>query len=283
MNVSKYQNLTPGVLRQAFQSPSSTKGSVLVYLIVVILIFGVLGVTMVSLFTSATTSSATPNDARRAYFIAESGIRYGLSRIRNVNFHEDFIEDINQTTAYTLEDGSWFSINIFNPGFKYTSSAGADLTLEVPYDGKIPKNLSIPNVTLVNWQDFREQIPPAGSHKLITGSALTEGNNSFTITLEDTGFIANVGDTVCLAVHPEPNPHTIMEKPSINSYIYVDEDAKDFLPNRNGAIKIYQPNPGTGIYYDWAYEKLDHDSANNRVILSGLTELPGAPPGPVLM
>ena len=42
MNVSKYQNLTPGVLRQALKSLSSTKGSVLVYLIVVILIFGVL-------------------------------------------------------------------------------------------------------------------------------------------------------------------------------------------------------------------------------------------------
>jgi len=36
MNVSEYQNLMPGVLRQLFQSPSSTKGSVLVYLIVVL-------------------------------------------------------------------------------------------------------------------------------------------------------------------------------------------------------------------------------------------------------
>jgi Tfp pilus assembly protein PilX len=58
---------------------SDQKGNILVYLIVVILIFGVLGVSLVSMFTTATGSSATPNDAKRARFIAESGIRYALS------------------------------------------------------------------------------------------------------------------------------------------------------------------------------------------------------------
>lgn len=64
MSQSNRKNIVPTTIRGKSQSPSNMAGSVLVYLIVVILIFGVLGVTTVSLFTTTTTSSATPNDAR---------------------------------------------------------------------------------------------------------------------------------------------------------------------------------------------------------------------------
>ena len=59
------------------------KGNLLVYMVVVLLIFGVLGVSLVSLFSTTTGSTATPNDAKRARLIAESGIRYALSEIKN--------------------------------------------------------------------------------------------------------------------------------------------------------------------------------------------------------
>jgi hypothetical protein len=241
MNVSKYQNLTPGVLRQALQSLSRTKGSVLVYLIVVILIFGVLGVTMVSLFTSAATSSATPNDARRAYFVAESGVRYALSRIRNANFHQDFIEDLNQTTAYTLDDGSSFTINVFSPWFISTTGQNTSthnpFALAVPNEGKIPEGFSIPdtNVFLVDWQNFRTGTDT--SYAGITDSSTPAEAKSLTITLGD-NLVISADDIASLAVKCDNNGHTIRKMPDSNSYLYIAEEAKDFFPSRYGAIRI---------------------------------------------
>ncbi len=100
----KYQPLSSDISVTFKQS-----GSVLVYLIVVILIFGILGVTMVSLFTTASTSSATPNDARRAYNLAESGTRYAFSELRENEFEEDTIIALNSTTYNVTDAGSFYS------------------------------------------------------------------------------------------------------------------------------------------------------------------------------
>ena len=81
MNSSKNPNSPSNVLQTIDQTLGSIQGNVLVYLIVVILIFGVLGVTIVSLFTTATSSSATPNDARRARYVTESAMRYAFSEL----------------------------------------------------------------------------------------------------------------------------------------------------------------------------------------------------------
>ena len=86
MKLSRYKNIISGPLRELSQSRWTTKGSVLVYLVVVLLIFGVLGVIIVSLFTTATSSSATPNDSRRAFYLAESAARYAASELREHDF-----------------------------------------------------------------------------------------------------------------------------------------------------------------------------------------------------
>ena len=60
--IPEKQPIAPG----QFKKPASnSNGNILVYIVVVILIFGVLGVSLVSLFSTATQSGATPNDARR--------------------------------------------------------------------------------------------------------------------------------------------------------------------------------------------------------------------------
>ena len=53
------------------------------YIALVLIIFGVLGGVMASLLTSSMTSSATPNYSRRALYMTEAGMRYGLSELRN--------------------------------------------------------------------------------------------------------------------------------------------------------------------------------------------------------
>jgi len=57
----------PAFSKTVPQRRASVKGNILVYLVVVLLIFGVLGVTIASLFKTTILSAAMPNDSRRAY------------------------------------------------------------------------------------------------------------------------------------------------------------------------------------------------------------------------
>ena len=59
------------------------QGSMLVYLVLVIVVLGLLGAVMLSLYNVATLSSSMPNAAIDARYMAESGIRYALSELRN--------------------------------------------------------------------------------------------------------------------------------------------------------------------------------------------------------
>ena len=61
---------------------SGEKGNILVYVVIVMVIFGLLGALMVSLFSTSIGSSATANESRRAFYLAEAGLRYGLSELR---------------------------------------------------------------------------------------------------------------------------------------------------------------------------------------------------------
>ncbi len=65
---------------------------------------------MVSLFSTSTSSSATRNDARRAAYALEAGVRYAFSEMRNEDFATDTIGKLNSTTAYTLDSGQNFNI-----------------------------------------------------------------------------------------------------------------------------------------------------------------------------
>ena len=140
MNTLMVTKLASGAFRPLERTLCSLKGSILVYLVVVILIFGVLGVTIVSLFTTATSSSATPNFARRAFYLKDSGMRYALSELRNSNFNTGVINTLNSTT-YSADPLGTFRLNIFGPWFEssaqYSFSGGGTLTVTVP-EGDLP-------------------------------------------------------------------------------------------------------------------------------------------------
>jgi hypothetical protein len=241
-------------------------GSVLVYLIVVILIFGVLGVTMVSLFTTATTISATPNHARRACFMAESATRYAFSELRGNDFAEDTINDLNSTT-YNVTDAGSFSIRALNLWFEYLSSSGTTHTLitpkgKLPLDFVVPANPTNPKVWAINFEYLGLNI---SSVEMIT--AYTRINDT-TLTIEANNLNVTAGERVGLAVQPS-HTHTVSE----NGDLYVEHDAKNFFPRFNGAIKINS--------VDFSYDRLIDEPANNRVKLTNLDTISGSFPGTV--
>ncbi|UCF90618.1 MAG: PQQ-like beta-propeller repeat protein, partial [Desulfobacterales bacterium] len=216
------------------------EGNTLVYIVVVMLIFGTLGVTMVSLFSSSTVSSATRNDARRALYMAESGTRYAISEIRNSDFDSDIIDTLN-TTTYTVNGGGRFTINVFGPWFESLSdqsqSAGLNLTLNVP-EGNLPQDFSVPPgppyVSVVNWEYI--DIATGGATAQVQGFTRVD-DKTLNLNLGDS-FTVNSGEKVCLAVKPSEDQSNIV----VGGSLRVASEAIDIFPRKNGAIDIRRKN-----------------------------------------
>jgi hypothetical protein len=232
--------------------PTKDRGNTLLYILVLLLIFSVLGVTMVSLFTTSSTSSTTPNDARRALYMAESGVRFAMTRLRKSGFTQSTVDELN-TTTYTLNNGGSFTFNVFGPWFnnndlnvsplKLNATAGKSIPI-----GFIPDGSSVVNpVQVVNF-DFPGWAPTADTQTAVVSGIASQTGPSLDLNLND-NFVANPGELICLAVQPANSPpyaypHSVVE----GSSLYVTLAAKDIFPKRNGAIYIKKN--------DYFYEEL---------------------------
>ncbi len=257
MKISTDLNHILCALHQAGRPHNASKGSVLVYLVVVILIFGILGVTMVSLFTTATSSSATPNDARRAYNLAESGTRYAFSELRANNFDVVTINALNSTT-YNVTDAGSFSIRAFSLWFESPSiQNGNPYTLNIP-KGRLPLDSFVPvnsNVWIINFE-YLETTDDLGARSPI--SAYTRVDDTTARFNIAGGFNVSTNERVCLGVMPTTTQGPL----AAGADLYVERIAKDFFPRFMGAININRVN--------YSYDRLVDDPANNRVKLENL-------------
>jgi hypothetical protein len=210
-------------------------GNVLIYVVVLMLIFGVLGVVMVSLFTSTTASTVTRNDSRRARYMAESGVRYAFSELRKGDFEESVIDTLLATT-YNVQNSGTFEYNIFSiwflsPSDQNISSGNLDLDVE---EGEIPDDFSpTGNIFVVNADpaDPSGVIPEDSplSTAIIQGYTKI-GPKSLRFTLGD-NFFLHKDKMACLAVQPNANQNV-----SVGGTLDVHEDARFIFPSHNGAI-----------------------------------------------
>jgi hypothetical protein len=235
---------------------SQKRGSILVYIIVVMLIFAVLGTAMVSLFSTSISSSATANESRRAFYLAESGLRYGLSELRKLNgFSTLNIATLNDT-LYKMPPSGDFDITVFGawffspmaPGQKIKSFApGNEITLQVE-KGKIPagfidKNLPavIPNLYIVN---VGYDLTYSDATAQVTGPPFDISDTSFKLRVSDdfkvnenTSLTQN-SSRICLAVKPL-NPNSSFT-PTGDSAAYLDLDrtALNIFPKTDGCFLL---------------------------------------------
>jgi hypothetical protein len=130
---------------------TARNGNTLLYIVVVMVIFGFLGVTMVTLFTTSTVSSGTPNDARRALYLAESGVRYAVGELRNTGFNPGTINRFNAPTTFSVSGAGTFTVDVFGPWFDSTATdsvSGGTFQLTVP-EGRLFANFTIPAEALI--------------------------------------------------------------------------------------------------------------------------------------
>ncbi len=260
MNPDQQKSMATAGLRTACRPTLEMTGSVLVYLVVVILVFGVLGVTMVSLFTSATTSSATPNNSRQACALAEAATRYAYSELKANDFAESTIDDLNATT-YNLADGGSFSMRVLGLWFGNDSGSGTTHNLFVP-KGILPDGFKILDDEIEGtvWAFNLEYVGTAAHRAEITAD---ERIDDKTLRIHANNFIVSTGERVSLAVQPS-NSQTVSQ----NVDLYVEPIAKKFFPLVNGAIHIYKDAAVDISKSVFSYERLiDED---NRVKLTNV-------------
>ncbi len=94
-------------------------GSSLLFIIISIVVLGVLGAGMVSLFTSSTISVFTPNNSLKARYMAESGIRYAKGEMSNASAtdletvaHKLAHDNNDDTKYYKLENEAEKGFNL---------------------------------------------------------------------------------------------------------------------------------------------------------------------------
>ncbi len=251
------------------QAGLSSKGNVFVYLVLVLLIFGVLGVTILSIFSLASQSASKPNYHRRLNYFRESAIRYTLSEMKNSDFDPDVIAAINTLSetddeGYEIGQFGRFRINVFSPWFDADESkdlvSGGTIDIRLP-EGKLEDDWVArdPNdLWLINYDYFDPNLTTARDN--IVSWAKKSGDTTDTILTVTLGndFSANSGERICFAAKPTET-RTISD----GGDLYIQEEARHFFPEKHGAININR--------IDYVYERLIHDSANNRVILEGVS------------
>jgi outer membrane protein assembly factor BamB len=244
------------------------------------LIFGVLGVTMVSLFSTSISSTATQNDTRRATYLSEAGTRYAMSELLSGDFSKTAIDDLNDNTEYTLGPTSKFWINVFSPWFELDAASydfgidGSSIPLKVP-EGRIPSGYlgtipgggtipgSDPDFFLVNYDYFPTTTPPTPTDTAISlvDSASSGSDTTLQYTLAD-DFVASRDEQICMAVAPFSGGQSIPSQ----GYLDLMPVARNIFPPLGGAFQVQRRN--------FFYSKRD-DSLSDRVRLTGISSVAG--------
>ncbi len=243
----------------ADQTLSAQKGSALIYIIMVMMIFGILGVSTVSMFSSSIMmTSGVPNYTRRALYIAESGMRYAYNELRNSGYTPTVISTLNTTTYSLNNNAGSFELNVFGKWFESTSDydivGPGTLTLNIP-EGEIPANFSIPqDAYLVNLESYRDSLIFVGtpdSFAALISNPPDTGVTPLSVDLSDS-FQVDLDQTVCLTVHPYLN-QVDLGGAGGNS-LNVSLEAGDFFPERSGSFYISDTlKKGNVLYY---YEEM---------------------------
>ncbi len=244
----------------------------MIYVVVLMLIFGVLGVVMVSLFTSTTASTVTRNDSRRARYMAESGMRYAFSEMRKADFDPDHMINTLNTITYKIGGTESFTINVFTPWFEAdgdTNNSGAGtLPLLVPI-GTVPVGYSLPvppdSIYAINYE-FTGLNPADGGRAVISGYSIPAHPpppDTLTLNLSD-DFFANSDERVAFGVQPAAGQD--VDAPGVD--LDLPLEAQDFLPKYGGAISIRRN--------DYFYEERKEEPAGapTKVVLTNLSKAP---------
>lgn len=231
------------------------KGSILVFLIVLIVVFTVLGAGMVSMFGTSVLSVFASNNIRRAGYLAESGLRYTISEVRNA------AASVREAALTAIDDGSvngkWF--NVFPALSRYqvrvypywsrtatgTGVATNSVAATVPNSG-FPPGFSIPTAPgggAVARLHIGQNNPTA-----ITGVAgATGGSKAITYTLASNVTIPAGTTAYANLAFPTTASNQTITRGSTATPLVLNINAVSAIPAKNGTFMDYT----AGRLYDY--------------------------------
>ncbi len=136
------------IINQILNIKDNNRGNVLLNLIIIIIVTGILGVTMISLTSTSNLQQVYSSYSPRANLLAESGFRYLASQYILVSTEQEknkVLEDLNGQTYFLSGDDGQFDISV-SPYFFSTRSVvnlGSN-TLPAKFSGVIPSGFTIP-------------------------------------------------------------------------------------------------------------------------------------------
>ena len=219
------------------------QGSILVFLIVLMVIFTALGVGMVSMFGSSVLSVFASNSARRANYLAESGLRYAISEVRNA-----LPTALAREAALTnIDDGinvKWF--NVF-PGvaryrvlvYPYWSKTAAGtgvattvVTATVPNSG-FPPLYAIPTAP-GGASVARLQVGPNNAVSISSVAGAAAGSKAVTYNLASAVTLPVGVLAYANLAFPTTNTSQTVTKGSAATPLVLNINAVSAIPQKNG-------------------------------------------------
>lgn len=203
-------------------------GSVLVYVVVVMVISLVIAGGLYIL--SSTTSYTVPfvKLGQRAFYLAEAGYRYAASEFLTSKNFEDQIEILERldNSTYHFDDGSSFTLHVYPYFFilDQNYSKATKVTLKTP--GTIPPQMNFPETGML--QIGVENDP----YRYSNGKKIS--NNQVQVVL-DRPLTAKKYDPVFFAFYPNNNQFV---EYGGELKLNWDEDKISIFPDRNGYFEI---------------------------------------------
>ncbi len=236
------------------------KGSILVFLIVLIVVFTVLGAGMVSMFGTSVLSVFASNNIRRAGYLAESGLRYTISEVRNA------AASARETALTSVDDGSvngkWF--NVFPALSRYrvraypywsktaagTGVATNSIAATVPNSG-FPPGFAIPTAP-GGAAVARLHVGPNNLVAISSAVGATPGSKTVTYTLASNVTIPAGATAYANLAFPTTASNQTITRGSTATPLVLNINAVSAIPAKNGTFMDYT----AGRLYDYRTARL---------------------------
>lgn len=186
MNLSfKKKNRVSIILSQ----PCNANGSMVLNLIVILIVTGVIGVTLMSLTSTSFVQQVHSDSSQRAELLAESGFRYLAARYKQASdssAKNNVLKSIHGNTFVLNGNDGRFTLGVYPYVYMVRTAASAGATqLQAEFFGSKPDGLTIPASGTIG-------ILTGSKYTLYSYTAYTGNNQQFTFTnLTDTSDLSS--------------------------------------------------------------------------------------------
>jgi type II secretory pathway pseudopilin PulG len=211
------------------------RGSALIAIVAAIVLFSVLAAALLPMISSSGEQTAMALLSEKAFFLAESGYRYAVSRYRHANelgFDEnDALEQLD-ATAYTLSNGDRFSLDIY--AYFFTTS-GVTAAGQTTFTAHAPGSFPADELVVGNYGGQKIQLNDV-VYTISSAAMVTGQNDQLTVSVDAGTPMPATGDKT--PVYPVVISGGSGQTLSQGGVIEYQNGQGHMFPLRNGLVMV---------------------------------------------